>query len=53
MGKYQAYPEYQNSDVEWLGEVPTPWKLSRIKYLCYVNDGNHGEEYPKESDYTG
>ena len=40
------------SGVEWLGEVPQHWDVSRIKYLCYVNDGNHGEEYPNESDYT-
>jgi len=51
-GKYPAYPEYKDTQVEWLGNVPTDWKLSRIKYLCYVNDGNHGEEYPKEADYT-
>lgn len=42
----------KDSGVEWLGEVPEHWDISAIKYLCYVNDGNHGEEYPKESDYT-
>jgi type I restriction enzyme S subunit len=42
----------KDSGVEWLGEVPAHWELSKIKYLCYVNDGNHGEEYPKETDYT-
>jgi type I restriction enzyme S subunit len=25
MGKYQAYPEYKDSGVEWLGEVPRHW----------------------------
>lgn len=42
----------KDSGVEWLGEVPEHWEISQIKYLCYVNDGNHGEEYPKDSDYT-
>jgi type I restriction enzyme, S subunit len=40
------------SGIQWLGDVPEHWEVSRIKYLCYVNDGNHGEEYPNESDYT-
>ena len=40
------------SGIEWLGDVPEHWSVSKVKHLCYVNDGNHGEEYPKESDYT-
>jgi len=27
MGKYRAYPEYRDSGVEWLGEVPGHWSL--------------------------
>ena len=42
----------RDSGVEWLGEVPEHWNVSRIKHLCYVNDGNHGEEYPKADDYA-
>ena len=42
----------KDSGVEWLGEVPAHWDLSKVKHVCYVNDGNHGEEYPKEGDYT-
>ncbi|MBL1261735.1 MAG: restriction endonuclease subunit S [Thiotrichaceae bacterium] len=33
VGKYQAYPEYKDSGVEWLGEVPAHWMLTRIKYV--------------------
>ncbi|MHA2861099.1 restriction endonuclease subunit S [Vibrio harveyi] len=25
MGKYQAYPEYKNSGVEWMGDIPNEW----------------------------
>ena len=42
----------KDSGVEWLGEVPEHWGRSAIKNLCYVNDGNHGEEYPKEADFV-
>lgn len=42
----------RDSGVEWLGEVPEHWVCSSVKNLCYVNDGNHGEEYPTESDFV-
>jgi type I restriction enzyme S subunit len=32
--KYQAYPEYKDSGVEWLGEVPKHWELTRIKHIA-------------------
>ena len=33
LGKYQPYPEYKDSGVEWLGEVPVDWDLIRIGHL--------------------
>ena len=32
--KYQAYPEYKDSSVEWLGDIPIHWVLSKVKYLA-------------------
>ena len=32
-GKYKAYPEYRESEVEWVGKIPTGWKLTRLKYI--------------------
>ncbi len=48
----KAYPSYKDSGAGWLGEIPSHWIASKIKYLCYVSDGNHGEEYPEETDFT-
>ena len=31
--KYKAYPEYKDSGVEWLGEIPGHWDVLPIKYL--------------------
>src|SRR5690554_5589324 len=31
-GKYQAYPEYKDSGVEWLGRVPQHWRATQTKY---------------------
>lgn len=42
----------KDSGVEWLGEVPEHWTRAAIKNLCYINDGNHGEEYPSEVDFV-
>lgn len=29
-GKYQTYPAYKDSGVEWLGEVPEQWEIKRL-----------------------
>ncbi|EMJ5019369.1 TPA: restriction endonuclease subunit S [Klebsiella pneumoniae] len=39
MAKYKAYPEYKDSGVEWLGEVPGEWDVINIKYLSQVKRG--------------
>lgn len=33
MGKYQVYPEYKDSGVEWLGAVPQHWNIKRVGSL--------------------
>jgi type I restriction enzyme S subunit len=38
MSRYKAYPEYKDSDVEWLGEIPPHWESRQLKYLCSYND---------------
>jgi len=41
--KYQAYAEYKDSGVEWLGEVPVQWNVCAIKYIVSIpiTDGPH------------
>lgn len=39
MNKYQAYPEYKDSGEEWLGQVPSHWKVIQIKHLSVVKRG--------------
>lgn len=36
MGKYRAYPEYRDSGVEWLGEVPGHWDVKKTKYISEI-----------------
>ncbi|MGL4349186.1 MAG: restriction endonuclease subunit S, partial [Plesiomonas shigelloides] len=32
-GKYQPYPEYKDSGVEWLGGIPSHWLTSKLRYM--------------------
>ncbi|MBA6343019.1 restriction endonuclease subunit S [Colwellia sp. MB02u-10] len=32
-GRYTAYPQYKNSEIEWLGDIPSHWEASPVKYL--------------------
>lgn len=39
------YEEYKNSGMSWIGEVPTQWKRTRLKFLfSHSNAGVWGEE---------
>ncbi|MGO2339747.1 MAG: restriction endonuclease subunit S [Psychrobacter sp.] len=48
MAKYQRYEEYKESDVEWLGQVPTHWGTKSLKYLCTYNDEVLSDSTSKE-----
>jgi type I restriction enzyme S subunit len=32
MAKYKAYPEYKDSGVEWLGEIPSSWDMWKLSH---------------------
>ena len=44
MSKYERYPKYKDSGVEWLGKVPGYWQMSKLKYDSYIKArvGWHG-----------
>jgi type I restriction enzyme S subunit len=33
IGRYEAYPEYKDTNVFWLGSVPEHWVLSKLKFV--------------------
>ncbi len=37
MTKYKAYPEYKDSGVEWLGEIPKDWDVLRLKFVASMH----------------
>ncbi|WP_180063161.1 restriction endonuclease subunit S [Acinetobacter sp. YH16042] len=39
MAKYQKYAEYKDSGIEWLGEIPSHWAMSKLRYLFDFSKG--------------
>jgi type I restriction enzyme S subunit len=37
--KWRSYPEYKDSGVEWLGELPAHWKILSIKRISRIRYG--------------
>ncbi|MGY3868714.1 restriction endonuclease subunit S [Aeromonas crassostreae] len=46
-GKYHAYPEYKDSGVELLGDIPIHWIVRRLKHTASIQSG-----IPKGKDLT-
>jgi len=40
----QAYAEYKDSGVDWLGVLPTQWEVKRLKFLCSIGTGERNTE---------
>lgn len=36
---FPRYPEYKDSGVEWLGEVPAHWRIPKLKHLARIRNG--------------
>ncbi|MBU3979299.1 restriction endonuclease subunit S [Patescibacteria group bacterium] len=48
--KYQTYPKYKPSGINWLGDIPEGWE---VKYLKYLLDRNDGGVWGEDSDNEG
>ena len=51
MAKYQKYAEYKDSGVEWLGEIPSHWKVTRLKFLAKIKNGQDYKHVEAENGY--
>jgi type I restriction enzyme S subunit len=52
-GRWRLYPEYRDSGIEWLGEIPSHWFLHRLKHLASSErysfvDGPFGSDLKNE-----
>jgi type I restriction enzyme, S subunit len=49
--RFRPYPEYRDSGVEWLGDLPAHWKIRKLKYIASLRTSNvdkksHEDEQP-------
>lgn len=49
--RWQAYEEYRDSGVEWVGEIPAHWKVERLKFNSYIK-GRVGWQNLRSSEFT-
>ncbi len=52
----KPYPEYRPAGVEWLGEIPSNWRVRRMKYVVHEIDSRSTsgkEQLLRISQYTG
>ena len=38
--RFRPYPEYRDSGVDWLGDIPERWEVMRLSWLTKCLDGN-------------
>ena len=50
-GKYAAYPEYKDSGIEWLGDIPSVWKLCRLKFMATIKNGQDYKAVQADEGY--
>lgn len=51
--RHPAYPEYKESGVEWLGNVPKHWAVKRLKVAAYLNDRKVEADEENPVPYVG
>lgn len=42
VGRYSAYGEYSNTYIEWIGSIPSHWRIEKFKYLFRVSLEKNG-----------
>ena len=49
----KRYPEYKESSVKWIGEIPRYWEIKRLKYIADLNMGQSPPSEEYNSDQVG
>lgn len=48
MKGFEPYPQYKDSGVEWLGEIPESWITGRLKHLLTIRGGQDHKQVESE-----
>jgi len=52
---FKKYPAYKESGVEWLGEIPEGWEVTKLKFLGSIYpglSGKKGDDFSKDFNST-
>ncbi|HHX8603735.1 TPA: restriction endonuclease subunit S [Vibrio alginolyticus] len=49
-GRYKAYPEYKNTAIDWLGNVPSHWTVARLKNALRIKNGRDYKDVEVSTD---
>ncbi|PEL97507.1 restriction endonuclease subunit S [Bacillus wiedmannii] len=41
--RYKSYPTYKDSKISWMGEIPSEWGTSKLKFQTNINKNNLAE----------
>lgn len=44
----KKYDSYKDSGVEWIGEIPSHWDISKLKFVCKIFNGDSLKDEEKE-----
>lgn len=44
----KKYDSYKDSGVEWIGEIPSHWNISKLKFVCKIFNGDSLKDEEKE-----
>ena len=47
----KQYPKYKDSGIQWIGRIPSSWKITKTKYIAKLYTGNSLDNAQKEK-YT-
>ena len=51
------YPEYKDSQLDWVGEIPQPWQVIKFRYISQESRRKNDDDVDREmlslSSYTG
>ena len=36
--RFRPYPQYRDSGLDWLGEIPAHWEVKKWRYCCHVTE---------------
>lgn len=48
---FPRYPEYKDSGVEWLGDVPVHWNVGPFKRLVDIQNGTDHKDFEVDEGY--